>query len=140
VPRRGAALWAEREQRSETKAIVDRAMALERELWSGEPAAVSEGADGVPTAADTAAAIEDLTRAILRDAACGHLGGDLRSTADEILLADGLAVGEGEAVQRGGSEEWDLPPDEQDDFEEQHDDPEVEHDDPEVEQDDVEDE
>jgi hypothetical protein len=54
-------------------------------------------------------AVEDLTRAILRDAACGHLGSDLRATADEILLADGLAVGEGGAEQRGGEEEWDLP-------------------------------
>ncbi len=109
---RVAALCAEPERRSETKAIVDRGLALERELWSGEPAPAAEGA---PTAAETVMAIEDLTRAILRDAACGHLGGDLRATADEILLADGLAVGEGEAEQRGGAEEWDLPPDEQDD-------------------------
>ncbi len=109
---RVAALCAEPERRSETKAIVDRGLALERELWSGEPAPAAEGA---PTAAETVMAIEDLTRAILRDAACGHLGSDLRATADEILLADGLAVGEGEAEQRGGAEEWDLPPDEQDD-------------------------
>jgi hypothetical protein len=133
LPIRVAALCAEPEQRSETKAIVDRAMALERELWSGEPAAVSEGGDGVPTAADTAAAIEDLTRAILRDAACGHLGGDLRSTADEILLADGLAVGEGEAEQRGGFEEWDVP--DEDDAEEEED-GEEDQDDLEEEQDD----
>jgi hypothetical protein len=116
---RVAALCAEPEQRSETKAIVDRGLALERELWSGEPAPAAEGA---PTAAETAVAIEALTRAILRDAACGHLGGDLRATADEILLADGLAVGEGEADQRGGSEEWDLPPEQQDDLVEQQDD------------------
>ena len=80
-------------------------------------------AEGAPTAAETAAAIEELTRAILRDAACGHLGGDLRATADEILLADGLAVGEGEAEQRGGSEEWDLPDDEPDDADGPQDDP-----------------
>ena len=136
LPMRVAALCAEPEQRSETKAIVDRALALERELWSGEPAPAAEGADGVPTAADTAVAIEDLTRAILKDAACGHLGGDLRSTADEILLADGLAVGEGEAEQRGGSEEWDLP--DEDDVEEEQDDVEEEQDDVEEEQDDLE--
>jgi hypothetical protein len=106
---RVAALCAEPGQRSEIKAILDRGLALERELWSGEPAPASEG---VPTAAETVAAIEELTRAILRDAACGHLGADLRATADEILLADGLAVGEGEGEQRGGSEEWDLPADE----------------------------
>jgi hypothetical protein len=112
---RVAALCAEPERRSEIKAIVGRGLALERELWSGEPAPTAEGA---PTAPETATAIEDLTRAILKDAACGHLGGDLRSTADEILLADGLTAGEGEAEQRGGSEEWDLPPDGQDDPEE----------------------
>ena len=31
-------------------------------------------------------------------------------TADEILLADGLAAGEGAATQRGGTTEWDLTP------------------------------
>jgi hypothetical protein len=105
LPIRIAALCSEPEQRAETKAIVDRAIRLERELWSGEPAG-----DGATTPAQTAAAVEDLTRAILRDAACGHLGSDLRGTADEILLADGLAVGEGRAEQRGGSEEWDVVP------------------------------
>ena len=40
---RVAALCAEPEQRSETKAIVDRALALERELWSGEPAPARRG-------------------------------------------------------------------------------------------------
>ncbi len=140
---RVAALCAEPERRSETKAIVDRGLALERELWSGEPAPAAEGA---PTAAETAVAIEALTRAILRDAACGHLGGDLRSTADEILLADGLAVGEGEGEQRGGSEEWDLSPDEQNEPEEQQDDFEAQQKDfeeqnnPELEQDDEDDE
>jgi hypothetical protein len=113
---RVAALCAEPEQRSAIKAVVDRGLALERQLWSGDPAPVAEGA---PTAADTVAAIEELTRAILRDAACGHLGGDLRATADEVLLADGLAVGEGQAEQRGGSEEWDLPTAEHDHASEQ---------------------
>jgi hypothetical protein len=103
---RVAALCAEPELRAETKSMVDLALALERQLWSGDPAPSTQ--DG-PTAAETAVAVEDLTRAILRDAACGHLGSDLRATADEILLADGLAVGEGRAEQRGGEEEWDLP-------------------------------
>jgi hypothetical protein len=109
LPIRVAALCAEPEHRGETKAVIDRAISLERELWSGEPAATG---DGAATPAQTAAAVEHLTRAILRDAACGHLGSDLRATADEILLADGLAVGEGRAEQRGGSEEWDVPADE----------------------------
>lgn len=105
LPIRVAALCAEPEHRGETKAVIDRALGLERELWSGEPAPAGEGA---ATPAQTAAMVEHLTRAILRDAACGHLGSDLRATADEILLADGLAVGEGRADQRGGSEEWDV--------------------------------
>jgi hypothetical protein len=105
LPIRVAALCAEPEHRGETKAVIDRAVSLERELWSGEPAPTGEGA---ATPAQTAATVEHLTRAILRDAACGHLGSDLRATADEILLADGLAVGEGHAEQRGGSEEWDV--------------------------------
>lgn len=105
LPIRVAALCAEPEHRGETKAVIDRAVSLERELWSGEPASRCEGS---ATPAQTAAGVEQLTRAILRDAASGHLGSDLRATADEILLADGLAVGEGRAEQRGGSEEWDV--------------------------------
>ncbi len=105
---RVAALCAEPGYRAETKAIVDRGIALERELWSGEPSVLD---DPGPSPAETTSAIEELIRAILRDAACGHLGSDLRSTADEILLADGLAAGEGSAAQRGGAEEWDAPSD-----------------------------
>ncbi len=106
LPIRVAALCAEPERRSEVKAVVDRAVGLERELWSGEPA---PGGDS-STPAETAAALEDLARAILKDAGAGHLGSDLRVTADEILLADGLAVGDGAAEQRGGTTEWDLEP------------------------------
>ena len=103
---RVAALCAEPEHRAEVKSVVDRAAGLERELWSGEPA---PGSPAV-TPAETAATLEDLARAILKDAAAGHLGSDLRVTADEILLADGLAVGDGAAEQRGGTTEWDLEP------------------------------
>jgi hypothetical protein len=103
---RVAALCAEPDRRAEVKAVVDRAIGLERELWSGEPA---PGAGSV-TPAETAARLEDLARAILKDAAAGHLGSDLRATADEILLADGLAVGEGSGEQLGGTTEWDLEP------------------------------
>ena len=106
LPMRVAALCAEPDHRAEVKAIVDRAIGLERELWSGEPPARASDA----TPAKTAAALEELLRAILKDAAAGYLGSDLRSTADEILLADGLAVGDGSAAQRGGTTEWDLEP------------------------------
>ena len=104
LPIRVASLCAEPDHRSETKAVLDRAIALERELWSGEPAGRAEG----PTPAQTAGEVEDLLRAILKDAACGHLGSDLRATADEILLADGLAVGEGTDADRGATAEWAL--------------------------------
>ncbi len=103
---RVAALCAEPDGRGQVKAVVDRAIGLERELWSGE---VAPGA-GTMSPAETAATLEELTRAILTDAAVGHLGSDLRTTADEILLADGLAVGEGDARQRGSTTEWDLEP------------------------------
>jgi hypothetical protein len=102
---RVSGLCAEPEHRDEIKAVVDRGLTLERELWGGGLAVA--GDDDGPGPGEVTATIEDLGRAILRDAACGHLGSDLRSTADEILLADGLAVGEGRAEQRGGPEEWD---------------------------------
>jgi hypothetical protein len=101
---RVAALCAEPERRQEVKAVVDRAIGLERELWSGEPA---PGARGL-TPAETAIELETLARAILKDAACGLLGSDLRATADEILLADGLAVGDGAEEHRGATAEWDV--------------------------------
>ena len=101
---RVAALCAEPAERDGVRATIDRALALERELWSGDPAL---GYDG-RTPLEVASEIEDFTRAILRDAACGHLGQDLRATADEILLADGLAAGEGSASQRGETSEWGL--------------------------------
>jgi hypothetical protein len=99
---RVAALCAEPDHRDEVKAVVDRAVALERELWSGEPPA------GGPAPPETATRLEELARAILKDAACGHLGSELRSTADEILLADGFAVGDGAAEHRGATAEWDV--------------------------------
>jgi hypothetical protein len=100
---RVASLCAEPDERSGVKATIDRALALERELWSGEPPTAVNGAE---TPAETAGAVEDLTRAILKDASCGHLGFDLRATADEILLADGLAIGDGSDEQRGETAEW----------------------------------
>jgi hypothetical protein len=102
IAMRVASLCAMPDDRSEVKAVIDRALALERELWSGEPPS-GDAEDTSP--AETALAVEELARAILRDAACGHLGADLRATADEILLADGLAVGDG-ASQRGETAEW----------------------------------
>lgn len=100
---RVAALCAEPDDRTAVKGVIDRAIAIERELWSGEPAI---GRDrNLP--ADIAAEIEDMTREILRDASLGHLGSELRTTADEVLLGDGLRVGEGAgAADRGETAEW----------------------------------
>jgi hypothetical protein len=108
MPMRVAALCAPPEGRNAVKRTVERALALERELWSGDPA---PGGDA-RTPVEIAGEVEDLLRAILRDAVCGHLGTDLRAAADEVLLADGLAAGEGDAKQRGGTEEWEpqTPP------------------------------
>jgi hypothetical protein len=100
---RVAALCAEPQEREQVRRTVDRAAALERELWSGETS-VAAG----ESRADLVAYVEALTRAILKDAACGHLGADLRVTADEILLADGLAAGEGAQSERGETAEWSL--------------------------------
>ena len=102
MPMRVAALCAEPDDRTEVKATVDNALALERELWSGEP---TTGSERRPPA-EIAAEVEDLTRAILGDAACGHLGTELRTTADEILLGEGLQVGEGAPDTRGETAEW----------------------------------
>jgi len=102
MPMRVAALCADPDGRTEVKATVDHAIALERELWSGEPSVTAERRPP----AEIAAEVENLTRAILADAACGHLGNELRTTADEILLGEGLAVGEGAAGTRGETAEW----------------------------------
>jgi hypothetical protein len=102
MPMRVAALCAEPDRRSEVKATVENALALERELWSGEP---TTGSERRPPA-EIVAEVEDLLRAILGDAACGHLGTDLRATADEILLGEGLQVGEGAPDTRGETAEW----------------------------------
>jgi hypothetical protein len=113
VSMRVAALCAEPAERSAVKDRLDAALALERRLMSG--VAESEGEDGA--AVDSASEVEDFTRAILRDAAAGHLGHDLRATADEILLADGASVSAAQAGQQSGLSEYepeDTPPSEHD--------------------------
>jgi len=102
LPMRVAALCGEPGERQAIRATLERALALERELWSGDPSPTDDARSPLEIATE----VEDFTRAILRDAACGHLGGDLRATADEILLADGLAAGEGDPGQRGETSEW----------------------------------
>jgi hypothetical protein len=105
LPMRVAALASPGEERVEVKLAVERAIGLERELWSGEPA----GSGGASPAL-VATRIEELLRTILRRGVSGELGGDLRAAADETLIADGLAVGEGAAGEVSTSE-WELEPD-----------------------------
>lgn len=88
------------------KETVEHALALEREIWSGEPAHAS----GSVGTSEIAARIEELLRTILCRGVAGELGSDLRAAADETLLADGLAIGEGYEADRGATTEWDLTP------------------------------
>jgi hypothetical protein len=106
---RMAALCATREERSGVKAQVERALALEQKLMHGE--LPDAGASARPL--ELVAEFEDRTRSLLRDTARGRLGADLRASADEVLLSDGLRTGEGAAQLRGATAEWgaiDPPP------------------------------
>jgi len=92
--------------RDDAKRTIEQAVALERELWSGEPAL---GADG-PGPSVIAGRVEELLRTILRLGVTGEIGTDFRAAADEALLADGLAIGEGSPSELGGDTEWELEP------------------------------
>lgn len=105
LPMRVAALTSESADRAEIKQTMEQAIALERELWSGERAAA-----GVPAASEVALGVETLLREILRRAAGGELGTDLRAAADEMLIADGIAAGDGAGEERGSTTEWELEP------------------------------
>ena len=90
--------------RDDAKLVVEQAIALERELWSGEPSAVR----GLSRALRDRRAIEELLRTILRRGVTGEIGTDFRAAADEALLADGLAFGEGSPTELGTDTEWDF--------------------------------
>lgn len=104
LPMRVAALTQGAETRVDAKHVIEHAIALERELWSGEPA----GGNGSGGPSEIAAEVEELLRTILRRGVAGELGSDFRAAADETLLAEGLAFGEGDAEQRGTSTEWNF--------------------------------
>ena len=105
LPMRVAALSGT-EDRAEAKEVVERAIALEREIWSGEPAQTA----GAPGPSETAAHVEELLRSVLRRGVSGELGNDFRVAADEALLAEGLAFGEGSPEEMGSTTEWNLNP------------------------------
>ncbi len=107
LPMRVAALaeGAEgRDGRDDAKHVVEQAISLERELWSGEP---SRG-DAAPGPSEIASRVEGLLRMILRRGVTGEIGSDFRAAADEALLAEGLAFGEGSPTELGSDTEWDF--------------------------------
>ena len=104
LPMRISALCAEPELRDQLRATLDRAMTLEMRIMSGRAAEAAADDDSLSLAAE----VEDHVRAILRDAACGALGEDLRATADEILVADGVTGGDAVA-DLGETSEWEPP-------------------------------
>jgi hypothetical protein len=103
LPMRVAALTSDGADRAATKRTLEQAIELERALWSGEPASSRISPSEIATT------IEGLLRTILCRGVTGELGGDLRAAADEMLIADGIAVGDSPAV-RGSNTEWDLEP------------------------------
>ncbi len=102
LPMRAAALSADSGERTDVKLLVEQAISLERELYSGEPAGAG-AATSSPS--EVATGVESLLRTILRRGVSGELGSDLRAAADEMLLADGFSVGESPAT-RGETSEW----------------------------------
>ena len=98
---RAAALVAGPAEREPERARIERAIALERNLMAGERVAPGSGSP-----LEAVGETEELLRTLLRGMATGELGSDLRLTADEILLADGLRVGEGSSEVQGGTAEW----------------------------------
>ena len=106
LPMRVAALAeaSDDSRRDGAKRVVEQAISLERELWSGEPSQ----AEGAPGPSEIASQVEELLRTILRRGVTGEIGSDFRAAADEALLADGLAFGEGSPTELGTDTEWDF--------------------------------
>lgn len=86
LPMRAAALTADDSMdRIEARQRLEDALELERSLMNGRP---------VEGAIELAAWTEEAVRRLLRQAALGELGEDLSATADETLIANGLAEGD----------------------------------------------
>ena len=100
LPMRLAALCGKPEERLELRQMVERAQSLERRLMRG---AVTDTADE-RLALDVACHV----RSILAAATRGELGADLRSTADEILVADGVNAA-APVADMGETSEWEPP-------------------------------
>jgi hypothetical protein len=102
---RVATLACEPEDRDAGRLCVERALLIERKLMSG--GRFRPTADASPL--DVIAELEELLRRLLKGLATGGLEGDLRVTADEILLKDGLAVGEAQTHRDDETAEWRIP-------------------------------
>jgi len=99
LPLRAAALICDEEiDRIEAGERVERVLALERALMNGEVA---------ERAIELAVWTEEGVRRLLREAALGELGGDLSATADETLVASGLAGGDAQITVSEEYEEED---------------------------------
>jgi hypothetical protein len=85
--RRLAALCAEEPRRKAVRDRLDAAFAIERSAMSGAGIEPELGDGEEVDAATVVRELEQHVRALLRDVVCGYLAPDLRSIADDILLA-----------------------------------------------------
>jgi hypothetical protein len=87
-----AALCAETPQRRAVRARLEAAFALERRAMAGaavdlEAEEDADGGGSEPSSHVLCTEVEQNVRALLRDVVCGYLDADLRSVADDILIA-----------------------------------------------------
>jgi hypothetical protein len=103
LPMRAAALIADDSlDRIGARERMEDVLELERNLMNGRPA---------ESAAETARWTEEAVRDLLLQAALGELGDDLSATADETLIANGLAEGDAE-ITVSVAEPTELPQEE----------------------------
>ncbi len=102
LPMRAAALVADGSlDRIEAREKVEEVLHLERSMMNGRT---------LPDAVALAAWVEEGARRLLRQAALGELGNDLIGTADEALIASGLAEGDAEiAISVGAPDDFPEP-------------------------------
>lgn len=102
LPMRAAALISDEQlDRIEAREKVEEVLHLEREMMNGRT---------LPDAIALAGWVEEGARRLLRQAALGELGNDLIGTADETLIANGLAEGDAEiAISIGTPDDFPEP-------------------------------
>ena len=102
---RVAVLAGEPHEREQARITVERALTIERKLMSGARYRPAAGSSPLAVIAE----VEELLRRILKRLATGELEGDLRTAADELLLADGLRAADVAQPGMGETAEWRLP-------------------------------